>query len=346
MPERGTAKRVTLRDIARTVGVSPSAVSLVARGDSGVSEQTRRKVLAAMRAAGYEPRQRELGADTRGVLALIVEKLPLPVLADIAYAEVVGGMQAEAREQGYFLALHEIASPAELDRVVNDARDHHLAGLLILGGGDLKDADVLRLAATGRPTVIIDNYVLGQRLDCVLPDHRTAGFLATQHLIDLGHQRIGFLAGPTKYKTLLNRLEGYFSAMTTANVPIEPDLIIPAVSGTPRKGYLQMKDLLRRPNRPTAVVAVSDKTAFGALEAARESGVQIPSDLALVGIDDVPESSHTDPPLTTVSWSKREVGMLAVRQFVHRQRQPEAPCTLTLTYCDLVVRGSTTSPPL
>ena len=334
------AKKVTLRDIAQMVGLSPSAVSLVARGDPGVADETRRRVLDVMRQVGYTPRGNGAGQTTKGVLALVVEKLPLPVLSDIAYAEVVGGMQAEARARGYFLTLHEITSDAELQSVVEDAANRHFAGLLVLGGGDLTDQHVLQLTAANRPTVLVDNFVYGQQLDCVLPDHVTAGFLATDHLIRLGHRRIAFLAGAQKYKPLTHRLEGYLGAMFSAGLEVDPVLIPAPVSGTPRKGYLQMKQLLALPSPPTAVVAVSDKSAFGALEAIREANLRVPDDVALVGIDDVLESAHTDPPLTTVAWPKRELGMLAVRQLLHRMRHPESPPLKTLVYSRLVVRNS------
>lgn len=333
-------KKATLRDIAQMVGLSPSAVSLVARGDPGVSEETRRRVLDVMRRVGYVPRGNGAGQSTRGVLALVVEKLPLPVLSDMAYAEVVGGMQAEARARGYFLTLHEISSDTELRDVCEDAANCHFAGLLVLGGGDLTDQHVLQLTAANPPTVLVDNFVLDQQLDCVLPDHVTAGFLATDHLIHLGHRRIAFLAGAQKYKPLTHRLEGYLGAMVSAGLEVDPALIPAPVSGTPRKGYLQMKQLLALPSPPTAVVAVSDKSAFGALEAIREAHLRVPDDVALVGIDDVLDSAHTDPPLTTVAWPKRELGMLAVQQLLHRMQHPESPPLKTLVYSRLVIRSS------
>jgi LacI family transcriptional regulator len=331
--------RVTLRDIAQRVGLSTSAVSLIARGDGGVAESTRERVLQVMREVGYAPRPARNGQ--RGAaaqaLALVVERLPLPVLADAAYAEVAGGMQAAARSRGFLLALHELESPTDLGTILGDPE--RCAGLLLLGSGDLTD-DAVRRLLQRVPAVLVDNHLLGHPAECVLPDHATAGFLATEHLAALGHRRIAFLPGPRKYNTLADRLQGFLGAMALRGLPVPPDLLPPPVGGTPRKGYHQMKQLLGLPHPPTAVVATSDKSALGALEALREAGRRVPQDVALVGIDDIADAAHTDPPLTTVHWPKRELGMLAVQRLLERIERPDAVPVKTLVPCSLVVRDS------
>jgi DNA-binding LacI/PurR family transcriptional regulator len=356
------ARRPTLRDIARLTGLSTSAVSIVARGERGVSEETRRRVLDTMRRLGYAarvgregPTHRIAAAATSGraarsaegkgptrdalqVLALVVERLPLPVLSDAAYAEVVGGMQAEARASGFFLALHEVESGADLRTVLQE--ENQYAGALLLGSGDLTDDEVLRLAAPGRPVALVDNHIPGHAIECVLPDHATAAYVATAHLIALGHQRIAFLPGPSKYKTLSDRLQGYLGAMHAHGLDVPPDLLPPPAPGSPRKGYLQMKQLLELSAPPTAVVATSDKSALGALDAIKAAGRRVPHDIALTGIDDLAEGEHAEPPLTTVRWPKRDLGVLAVRRLLDRIAQPASVPLKTLVPCHLVVRAS------
>jgi LacI family transcriptional regulator len=355
-------RRPTLRDIAELTGLSTSAISIVARGEKGVGEETRRRVLNTMRQLGYAARvdpdgpahrtgraggSRRVPRDggSKGaarealqVLALVVERLPLPVLSDAAYAEVVGGMQAEARASGYFLALHEVESGADLRAVLQEA--NHYAGALLLGSGDLTDDEVLRLAAPGRPVVLVDNHIPGHAIECVLPDHAIAAYVATEHLIKLGHRRIAFLPGPPKYKTLSDRLQGYLGAMHANDLDVPPDLLPAPAPGSPRKGYSQMKQLLELPAPPTAVVATSDKSALGALDALKAAGRRVPDDVALTGIDDVAEGEHAEPPLTTVRWPKRDLGVLAVRRLLDRITHPTSLPIKTLVPCRLVIRAS------
>jgi LacI family transcriptional regulator len=128
--------------------------------------------------------------------------------------------------------------------------------------------------------------------------------------------------------------------MTERGLDAPAELQPPPVSGTPRKGYLQTKQLLSLAEPPTAVVATSDKSALGALEAIREAGRRVPEDVALVGIDDIADAEHAEPPLTTVYWPKRELGELAVRRLLHRVEHPDSLPLKTLVPCRLVVRDS------
>jgi len=134
------------------------------------------------------------------------------------------------------------------------------------------------------------------------------------------------------------------SALAEARLPVPAELMPAPVSGHPQKGYLQMREILQAGLRPTAVFAVSDKTAFGAMHAIREAGLRIPEDISVVGIDDVSESAYTHPPLTTVHIPRQEMGILAMRK-LHRLMEGEREIpTKTLVYSRLVKRESTAAP--
>jgi LacI family transcriptional regulator len=337
------ASNVTLRDVAEGAGVSPAAASLVVNGRPGVSNETRQRVLATMKRLGYAPRRGARTGQTY-LLGLVIEKLPLPVLQDIFYAEVIGGMQAAVQTGAHGLLLHVLEESEDVAAAVRSLSEQNVDGLLLLGGGAVDDDGIRQLAASGVPLVLVDNYVVGERLNCVLADNVMAGYTATRHLISLGHRRIGILEGPAKYKTLGDRLDGYLHALTEADIPVLPELMAKSISGTPRKGYLQMRKLLDLPEPPTGVIAISDKTAFGAIEAIREAGLRIPGDVSIVGIDDVFESSHATPPLTTVRLPKREFGQAAIEKLLRRIKEPTAIPTKTVLYTELVVRETTGSP--
>ena len=332
--------RITLRDVAREAQVSPSTVSLYVRGQPGVSLAMQQRIAAAIEKLGYQPRLRSR-ANHHRLVGLVVERLPLPVFSDIFYAEVIQGIEQQAKALGMSV-IFSIVEGQNLKQVLSS---HQAEGWLILGGGSITDAQILEVQQAGIPFVLLDNYVRGADLDCVLPDNISGGYQAFRHLLDLGHRRIAIICGPEKYKTLGDRLAGALVAAGEAGLTREELILQPSLSsGYPKKGYREMKALLERSPRPTAVFAVSDKTAFGALEAMKEAGVRVPDEISIVGFDDVAESGHTLPPLTTVHIPKRELGIVAMQKLADILSGQRLPPTQTLVYTHLVCRGSTAPP--
>jgi len=334
-------RRPSMRDVARAAGVSLSAVSLVAAGRPGVGDETRARTLAVMRQLGYAPRPRGHAEEARYTLAVISERLLQPIERDVFYAEILQGIQAEAQRQGHRVLLHLLeGGEAGVDEMIAGMREE-IDGMILVNGGDVTDEAIMRLVISQVPAVLVDNYVVDQPLHCVVADNVTAGYLATRHLLRLGHRRIGLLAGPHKYRSLVDRQEGYVAALMEHEIPVDHALIAaPTHHAGGQKGYHQMLSLLDAPEPPTAVVAISDKTAFGAMEALKERGARIPEDIALVSIDDVAESAHTTPPLTTVSVPRVEMGAEAVRRLLALLRNEGTGPTKTTLYTRLIVRHS------
>ena len=333
--------RPSMRDVARLAGVSLSSVSLVAAGRPGVGEETRARTLAVMRQLGYTPRHAVRQVRTRYTLAIISERLTQPIERDVFYAEILQGIQTEAQRHDHRVLLHLLqGGEGGVDALVEGMRGE-IDGMILANGGDLTDDVITRLVSSQLPAVLVDNYVVDQPLHCVVADNVTAGYLATRHLLRLGHTRIGLLAGPRKYRSLVDRQEGYLDALTEHEVTVDPALMPPPTHHAGgQKGYQQMLRLLDLAEPPTAVVAISDKTAFGALEALKERGVQIPRGMALVSIDDVEESAHTTPPLTTVRVPRADMGSEAVRRLLALLRGETPRPTKTVLYTQLVVRAS------
>lgn len=329
-----------MADVAREAGVSISAVSLVVHGHRGVSAPTRERVQAAMDRLGYVPRESN-GNKPLKLFSLLIEQLPLPVLSDVFYAEVIQGIQAEAQRLGYPVVLQIYGGQVSERDLLREISRDEIAGLLVAAGGDISDTMIEHLAGTGVPVVLVETLVRGEPFNCVLADNVNAGHLATRHLLDLGHRRVAALSGPPKYSSLVDRLRGYYAALAEADLAPRPAYVPPPHSGVPKKGYLQMKDLLALDEPPTAVFAVSDKSAFGALEALREAGLRVPDDISLVSVDDVVESAHTDPPLTTVHVPKHEIGVLAARRLHELVARGDDLPSRIIVYSHLVVRRST-----
>jgi LacI family transcriptional regulator len=333
----------TIKDVAEAAGVSISAVSLYLNDRPGISQATRGRIAAAIQALGYVPRANSRRATSGGFISLLVEQLPLPVHADHFYAGVVHGIQAEAERLGYHLAL-SVIDPEQrgLPRAV---AEQQVVGVLAVGGGDVTDVLLDRLADEGVPLVAVDNLSMSRQIDCVLTDNQHGAYQLTRHLLDLGHRRIAILLGPPKYKSLVERYQGYREALLDARIAPDEALIQPAVSqGVPRKGYREMQELLRLDPLPTAVFAVSDRTAVGALDALREYGLRVPGDISLAGFDGVLLGEHANPPLTTVRSRNYDMGVVAMQRLDALLNDRSGPPMKIVLYADLVIRQSTAPP--
>jgi DNA-binding LacI/PurR family transcriptional regulator len=330
-----------MRDVARVAGVSLSTVSLVVAGQPGVGEETRVRILDAIQRLGYNLPLRPKQDQLRYTLAIISERLVEPIERDIFYAEILQGIQMEAQAQGHRVLLHLLQPGDSATPLLDASLQEDIDGMVLANGGDLTDVLITRLANSRVPAVLVDNYVISQPLHCVVADNVTAGYLATQHLLRLGHRRVALLPGPRKYRSLVDRQVGYLDALAEYGLPIDQDLMPPSTHHAGgQKGYHQMLRLLELPQPPTGVVTISDKTAFGAMEALKESGKQIPGDMALVSIDDVAESAHTTPALTSVHVPRAEMGAEAIRRLLALLSGYAPRPTKTVLYTNLVVRES------
>jgi len=332
-------KRPSLRDIAALTDVSVSTVSLVLNDRPGISTQTRTRVLDAAAKLGYE-----VAAPARpshsGVIGLMIEHGSIPVLLDIFYGDVIRGLQTEAQRLGYHVMLHMYDQATEgLDAVQSDLAAR-VQGLVIANDGSITPELVAQLERADLPLVLIENHIDGHCLPCILGDNWSAGYAVMRHLLSLGHRDIAILQGPAKYSSLVDRLRGALAAAAEAGVWIPPHFLPEPVSQHPQKGYVQTKKLLALDDKPTAVLAISDKTAFGAMSAILEAGLAIPDDIAIASIDNVADSVYTRPPLTTYHIPKHDMGVLAMQK-LHRliTGEPVIPVK-SVVYGHLIVRAS------
>jgi DNA-binding LacI/PurR family transcriptional regulator len=344
-PGTGTAvntdnRPATIRDVAAEANVSTSTVSLYMRGRDGVSEETGLRIAAAIEKLSYVPRRRTVHDQQHAFLGLLIEELPLLASSDIIYHRIIHAIEAQAKQHHYGM-LFSITEKERLPRMVSE---NQVRGLIILGGSPVNDALAMDLARREIPLVLVDNYIFGLNVDSVVPDNEEGGYLAFRHLVELGHERIATIEGPPKYRTLTDRLNGALRAAAELGFTLRPEYRQPSLSGgRPKKGYLEMQQLLALPERPTAVYTVSDKTAFGALEAIKDAGLRVPDDISLVGFDDVADSAHTVPPLTTVHVPKYEMGVLAMqRLFTLIETGKRTPLRIRVP-TSLTVRRSTTT---
>jgi len=190
------------------------------------------------------------------------------------------------------------------------------------------------------PVVMIDRNVPNVEVDAVLTDNQLGGFLATRHLLELGHKRIACIAGPSSITPSAERMIGYRRALEAAGLSYDETLILRGDYHA-QSGMEITHSILKMYPRPTAIFALNDLMALGALRAAAEAGYSVPRDLAVVGYDDLELSQFTNPPLTTIAQPKKEIGVQAVSLLVSRMSQRSRDPSRLVLAPELIIRGST-----
>jgi LacI family transcriptional regulator len=328
---------VTIRDVATRAGVSPTTVSHVINATRPVSADLRSRVEAAMAELGFQPNAlaRSLRRKRTHTLGLIV-----PDSANPFFAEVGRGIEDTSFASGFSVILcNSDGNPTRELLYMDLLIQKQVDGVLLVPTG--KQAE---LAATLRtrniPVVVIDRDVPDAPIDRAHIDNIAGADLATRHLLDLGHRRIGYIGGPPHLSPVPDRSAGYRQALHEAGIPIDEQLV---VDGNFRDvgGYTGAQALLALANPPTAIFAGNDLMAIGALAAAREAGIDVPHNLSIMGFDDIHLAGYINPPLTTIAQPKYELGVIAAQLLFARLAQPDLPPQRRLLQAQLVVRQST-----
>jgi LacI family transcriptional regulator len=267
--------------------------------------------MKAMKELGYVADNRQNAFVETKVFGLLMESLSEASRSEGFYTRVVSGIEDIAYELGYQVLLHVYRPEIDPVNSLRELMGRDIAGLIIANDGDVTPEVIRSIKDAGVPMVLIENYQ-SFPIHSLTADNFTAGRVMTEYLIKLGHRRIGGIGGPSKYSSLRDRMRGHQIALIEHGIPSDPSLQPPPVSGNPRKGYVQMQQLLSLPQPPTAVFAVSDRAAIGAMDAIKDAGLSIPDDISVVGVDDVRDSAYSTPPLTTFSVPKYDLGRTAV----------------------------------
>ncbi|MCD0450499.1 LacI family transcriptional regulator [Actinocorallia sp. API 0066] len=327
----------TLDEIARQAGVSKATVSRVLNERPGVSAATRRTVMTALAVLGYDQPSR-LRPRSAGLVGLVVAELQNPVFP--MFAQVI---EMTLARHGYTAVLcAQTPEGAGEDEYVGMLTDRGVSGIIFVSGLHA-DSTIDRerytgLLEQGLPMVFVNGHLKGLGIPTVSCDDVAAGALATRHLTELGHRRIGFLSGPLRYTPVQRRLSGYRAAMAECHGSAPDDLVELGPFGV-EGGRTSAGALLRR--GATALVCGSDLMALGAIREARRSGLRVPEDVSVVGSDDSPLMTFTDPPLTTVRQPARAMGIAAVRALMDEIKGHPAKPVEYLFEPELIVRSST-----
>ncbi len=308
-----------MKALAKRAGVSPATVSRVLNHHPSVSEATRLRVLRRLGAAGAGRAQASPAILLRrrtGTLGLIVPDITNPF-----YAETAKIIIDVCQGRGYHVILCNSANlPALHEKQIELLRYRRVDGI-VFGSVLLDDPTVEALAASGYPCLQYNRRLRSGVGNYVVADNARAARDITAHLIGLGHRRIGFITGSLQTSTAAERFAGYRAALEAAGIEVDEHLVVDGRYEA--RAALQMAEtLLKRPDRPTAVIGSSDVMALSILQAAGERGIAVPGELAVAGIDDIEISAHHNIQLTTVAQHATEMAELAATWILEIVQDP------------------------
>jgi LacI family repressor for deo operon, udp, cdd, tsx, nupC, and nupG len=312
-------RRVSIKDIARAANVSHSTVSRALSDSSLISDETKARIQDLAHEMGYSPdsQARSLVMGKSHTIGVVVTTITDPFIA-----EIVQNIETTAHHHDYSVIL--ASSNAEPEREIAAVEMLHskrVDGVVVTSSrvGALYQAQLDRL---GVPVVLVNSHSAesGPYTFSINVDNHHGAYLATDHLVQRGHRRIGYITGPANHSDDLERLAGYRAALAAADIAFDPALVI---SGTGRidGGEQALPALLALSPRATAAFCYNDVTAVGLMTAARRAGFSVPQDLALVGFDDIPLASYVHPALTTIAQPKPEMGRRAVEMVLSLMAQ-------------------------
>ncbi len=330
-------RNATIVDVARTAGVSVSTVSKVINDRYGVAARTASRVRDVIAQLGYESSlvARSLRSHRTGVLGVLVAEF------EPFSTELLKGLSHAARDSGYELLAHSGGSGPHGHAGWERRSLARLSGTLI-------DGAILVTPTVSEwdqriPVVAIDPHTGGSDPPTVDSDNLGGARTAVEHLLGLGHRRIGFLAGRPDLLSAQLREQGYRQALAAAGIAVDDSLV--RVGGfRAETATVPARELLDRPDRPTAVFAANDLTAIRTIEVARELGLDVPRDLSVIGFDDVPEASQYEIPLTTIAQPLHEMGERAMQLLLDLLEGRDVPRRHITLDTRLVVRASTSRP--
>lgn len=314
-----TNVRPTIRDVARLAGVSHQTVSRVINGNQGVTDETRERVDAAIEKLTYRPSAiaRSMARGHTHTLACLS-----PNLTDFTFASVIEGAEAETRQSGYFLLSSSGHNAESFEELVDELVAHRrVDGLIVINP---YTDERYQHVPKNFPVVFVGARSRDDAISSVSLDDEKAAFDATCHLISLGHRKIAMITGPKTEDCTSDRCKGYKRALKDSGIPYDSTMIIEG-DWSASSGQNGLIKLFKQDRLPTAFFAQNDRMALGVLHASKDMGLQVPEQMAVIGIDDMPLSSYFDPPLTTMRQDMPMIGKQAAQLLLRAIKEKNTP---------------------
>jgi LacI family transcriptional regulator len=327
-----------MADVAARAGVSVATVSRALSSDpKRVSAPVLQRIIDAAEELDYIPNNlaRNMRAGSSRILGLVISDIANPF-----FTAVVRGVEDVAQRHGYSLVLSNTDEDPDREAASLGVMAAERAAGLIIATTNENGTALRRFADMGMAIVAIDRHIADLPTDSVVVDNESASHEAVTHLLRLGHRRIAIVGGPRDADTARERRRGYERALHDARIAIDPELVR-AGDFRETAGLTVTRELLDLPEPPTAIFAVNNLTTIGVLGALRERSVEVPTDMSVVGFDDIPTAELMQPPLTVVQQPTYRVGARAADLLIRRLREPEAAVKEVVLAARLIVRGST-----
>ncbi len=326
----------TIQDVAREAGVSTATVSRILNNSPKVLPETREKVMAVIEKLNYNPNrlaQQFRTQETGNILVLI------PELANTFYYEIIFGIEDVAKANGYHVLIAEIHNDSHAeDYFFECLKQKQMDGIITFSAGIALE----RLEAMSRqfPIVVSCRYCEGMQMPNVTIDNEKASRDITNYLLNLGHRRICCLPGNTGIRLYQDRLNGYLKALKERRIEVLPELICESAADI-QGGYDAVERLINADAKFTAVLTCGDTLAIGAIKALQNSGLNVPSDVAVTGFDDIELASLYSPSLTTVRQPKRQIGIRSMEKLLDLIAGKKLANLQDVLSYELVIREST-----
>jgi DNA-binding LacI/PurR family transcriptional regulator len=343
---KGDSLPVTIKDIAKEVGVSHSTVSRALRGVTLISEETRNRIQETALELGYLPSAaaRSLKTNRSQALGVILSNIDDPY-----FSEILQGIEEVAQRDGYSLFISASQhDPKREQTIVQVMRQHRVDGVIICST-TFSNEQNQQLSNYGIPIVVVNNQAAEDYRYSIYHDDMNGSCQVTQHLIDLGHRKIAYLGNSYSGRITQDRLCGFRQAMASAGMPVPTDYVYEMPGSEPENGSLALDHFLALAARPTAIVCFNDMLAMGVLKGLQQRGIRVPEEFSITGFDNIVFSNYTNPPLTTFDQPKRFIGQKAAELIlsllgpVSRSQVPEQK--IQILQGKLLVRDSTAPPP-
>ena len=333
-------KPATIKDVARQAGVSITTVSNVLNDrTASMSEATLQRVLRVMEQLNYRPNPLARGLVTRrtATIGVVLAEIETPL-----FLQALNRIEPIARQAGYSVLMSNASDPAQEHAVMQLLLEKHVDGLIFLSVSELPGDDpVPELERLQVPTVLVNRGNRYPNLDQINWDDTTGASEAVEHLVRLGHRRIAHLCGPERRRSGQNRLQGYKAALEKHEIPFRPEYVCSGdYTGTASLWQASTRRLLALSPRPTAILASDDTVAAAAIKTIQRAGLNVPRDVAVIGVDDQRFGAYLNPALTTVRLPVLEAGGRAVRMLLDRIAGVRTEREQVVLPCSLIVRES------
>lgn len=330
--------KLTIKEIAKIAGVSPSAVSIVLNNKPGVSEATRKNVMEIVEKLQYtpNPNSRRLLFNKTNNIAVLFPRNTSP-LEHFFYSELNRVILHECESLGYNLIFTSVTIEDNNVLLPNVVKSYDVDGIIFYG-----DVDPLVLNNIRRfdiPFILVDNHLSAPDILSVSADYMQAAYTATKYLISVGHRDIGFIGTSAQAYFSAQTFSGFKKAIAEHQIPL-PINLIQIDANDENTAYECMNNILLFGNKPTAVFCSADIYAIGATRCIKDHGLRIPEDISIIGIDDIILAQYVEPPLTTIKIDKVEMGKIAVDLLVKKVEKKEVESTI-VDSSEIVIRKST-----